>query len=226
MWQKTGRLLGLSVVLGAAGTLCAAADGGQRIDENAGAASNEVYFGTFYKPVCDKVVAGFEAGTARSYPQWERRNHAGIAALEADPQFQAKRREALVPPPAELADAKSRELNVTCERLGNLFEAALPADVRFNAPARTWQTFQRALHDGQRDVVRECLMGEARKTLAAPLEAMTDEQLRRMGDSVAELKLMEANGAAWQEAIVVQRNGAVGRIAFIKNGANWKIAQM
>jgi hypothetical protein len=69
-------------------------------------------------------------------------------------------------------------------------------------------------------------MGEARKTLAAPLEAMTDEQLRRMGDSVAELKLMEANGAAWQEAIVVQRNGAVGRIAFIKNGANWKIAQM
>jgi hypothetical protein len=216
MWQMTGRLLGLIPALVAAGTLRAA---------DVGAPSNEVYFGAFYKPVCDKVVAGFEAGTARSYPEWERRNHAAVAALEANPQFQAKRREALVPPPAALAAAKSHELNVTCERLGNLFEAALPADVRFNAPTRTWETFRHALHDGKRDVVRECLMGDARKALAAPLESMTDEQLQRMAESVAEIKLMEANGA-WQEAIVVQRNGAMGRVAFVKNGANWKIAQM
>ena len=193
--------------------------------QEAGAVPNEVYFGAFYKPVCDRIVAGFAATTATAYPVWERRNHAGVAALESNPQFQAKRREALVAPPAELAAAKSHELSVTCERVGNLFEAALPQDARFNSPAQTWETFRKGLREGNRDLIRACLMGEARKALEAPLTAMTNEQLRRMGESVAELRLTAAD-RAYQEAVVVQKNGALGRVSFIKNGANWKIAQM
>lgn len=220
MWQMTGRSLALAAVL-----VAAAASHSHAVAQETGEAPNEVYFGTFYKPVCDQVVAGFAASTASTYPAWERTNHAAVAALEANSQFQAKRREALVAPPAELAAAKSHELSVTCERLGNLFEAALPSDIRFNAPARTWETFRRALRDANRDLIRECLLGEARKSLVGPLTAMTNEQLQRMADGVAEIKLLESNGA-WQEAIVVQKSGAVGRVAFIRNGANWKIAQM
>jgi hypothetical protein len=187
--------------------------------------ATEVYFGTFYKPVCDKLVAGFEAATVATYPAWEQRHHAEVAALESNPEFQAKRKEALTPPPAEIAAAKSQELSVTCERLTNLYEAASPADVRFNAPERTWDTFRKALREGNRDALRMCLTGDARKTLIAPLQAMTDEQLKRMGDSVAELKLMPGSGN-FQEAVVIQRDGAAGRVAFVKTGENWKIAQM
>lgn len=224
MWQMTRRLIAplmaCTAALCAAGTLHAE-ESAQRV----GPGSNEVYFGTFYKPVCDKVVAGFVTDTAASWPAWERRNHAAVVALEANPQFLASRREALVPPPPELADAKGRELTVTCERLANLYDAALPTDARFDAPARTWETFRQALREGKRDLIRSCLIGDARRTLTAPLQAMTDEQLRRMADGVAELKLMEANGS-YQEAVVVQRDGNVGRVAFVRNGANWKIAQM
>jgi len=224
MWQMTrrsmGPLMACAVALAATGAL-RAAESGQR----AGPGSNEVYFGTFYKPVCDKVVSGFQTDTSASWPVWERLNHAAVAALEANGDFQASRREALVPPPPELAEAKSKELGVTCERVANLYDASLPTDVRFNAPARTWETFRKALSEGKRDVIRSCLTGDARRTLTAPLQAMTDEQLHRMAESVAELKLMEANGA-YQEAIVVQKDGNVGRVSFIRNGANWKIAQM
>jgi hypothetical protein len=221
MWQMTRRLISLMTALAAAGALQAAEDAGRA----AGPGANEVYFGTFYKPVCDKVVAGFEAETSASWPEWERRNHAGVAALESNPQFEASRREALVAPPPELAAAKSQELSVTCERVANLYEAALPSDVRFDAPARTWETFRQALREGNRALIRRCLIGDARRTLTPPLQAMTDEQLRRMADAVAELKLTEATGS-YQEAIVVQKDGNVGRIAFVRNGANWKIAQM
>jgi len=220
MRQMTRPFTALTVALAATGTLYAA-----EATPTTAPGGNEVYFGTFYKPVCDKVVSGFEADTTHSYPEWERHHHAAVAALESNPQFQASRREALVPPPPELVEAKSHELSVTCERVANLYDAALPTDVRFNAPARTWETFRRALREGNRDMIRICLIGDARRTLTAPLQAMTDEQLRRMADGVAELKLTEANGS-YQEAIVVQKDGNVGRISFVRNGANWKIAQM
>ena len=187
--------------------------------------TSEAYFGTFYKPVCDRLIAGFEAGTQTSWRAWKQRNHEAVAALERNPEFLAKRKEALVPPPPELLEAKTRELSVTCERLTNLYEAALPADARFEAPEKTWETFRKALLGANREVLRECLTGEARKGLSAPLQAMTDEQLRRMGDAVAEIKLMERS-AAYQDAMVVQKDGAAGRVGFVRNGANWKIAQM
>jgi hypothetical protein len=220
MWQMTRRWIAWAVAIAAAGTLHA-----EEAGPRGNAGSNEVYFGTFYKPVCDKVMSGFAADTARSYPAWERRNHTAVAALESNPQFQSSRREALVAPPPQLAAAKSQELSVTCERVANLYEAVLPADARFDAPARTWDTFRRALREGNRDVIRACLVGDARRTLTGPLQAMTDEQLRRMADAVAELKLMDGNGS-YQEAVVVQKDGNVGRVAFVLNGANWKIAQM
>jgi hypothetical protein len=220
MWQMTRPLIAWTAACLAAGTIHAE-EAGPRAEPG----SSEVYFGSFYKPVCDKVVSGFASDTTRSYPEWERRNHAAVAALESNPQFQASRREALVAPPPELAAAKSQELSVTCERVANLYDTALPADVRFSAPARTWETFRRALREGNREVIRTCLIGDARRTLTAPLQAMTDEQLKRMGDAVAELKLMEG-GASYQEAVVVQRDGNVGRIAFVRSGLNWKIAQM
>ena len=220
MWQMTGRLIALTAVAAATGMLDAEAAA-----PGAEATSSEAYFGAFYKPVCDKIVTGFEADTAASYPAWERRNHAAVAALESNAQFQASRREALVPPPPELAAAKSHELSATCERLVNVFEAALPPDARFDAPTRTWETFRKALREGNRDMIRTCLIGDARKAFTAPLQAMTNEQLKRMADEVAELKLMSAT-EGYQEAVVVQRDGNAGRIAFVRNGANWKIAQM
>ena len=187
--------------------------------------ANEVYFGAFYKPVCDKVISGFEAATATTYPAWERRNYAAVAALAANAEFRAKQREALVPPPADIAAAKSQELSVTCERLTNLYDAASPADARFAAPDRTWSTFRKALSEANRDTLRTCLTGEAKKSVLAPLTAMTDDQLKRMAEAIAEFKLMPGSGD-FQEAMVIQRNGAAGRIAFVKTGANWKIAQM
>ena len=187
--------------------------------------TSEVYFGVFYKPVCERLSPGFTADTAATYPAWEQRNHAAVAALESNAEFQSKRREALIPPPAELADAKTRELSVTCERLVHLYDIAAPADARFEAPERTWDTFRKALREGDRNTIRICLTGEARKGFATPLHAMTDEQLKRMADAVAELKLMQRSGD-FQEGMVVQRDGAAGRIAFVKTGANWRIGQM
>ena len=216
MWQRIRGWIAL-----ATGALAMAAGSGALCAQGA----SEVYFGAFYKPVCDKVITGFQAATAATYPAWERRNHAAIAALEANAEFQAKRREALVPPPAEIAAAKSQELSVTCERLTNLYDAATPADARFAAPDRTWNTFRKALSEGNRDTLRSCLTGEAKKSVLAALTAMTDEQLKRMSDAIAEMKLMPGS-EEFQEAMVIQRDGDAGRIAFVKTGANWKIAQM
>jgi hypothetical protein len=216
MWQRIRGCIALVI-----GALAMAAGSDALYAQGA----SEVYFGTFYKPVCDKVIPGFEAATAATYPVWERRTHAAVAALEANAEFQAKRREALVPPPAEIAVAKSKELSVTCERLTNLYDAASPPDARFAAPDRTWSTFRKALSEANRDTLGSCLTGEAKKSVLAPLTAMTDEQLKRMAEAIAEMRLMPGSGE-FQEAMVIQKSGAAGRIAFMKTGANWKIGQM
>jgi hypothetical protein len=184
-----------------------------------------VYFGAFYKPVCDRTIAGFQSSTAANYAAWEKANHAAVAALEANTQFQAKRREALVPPPAEIAAAKTQELQATCERIANLFEAAAPADARFAAPEQTWESFRKALREANRETLLACLTGNALKGFAGPLTAMTDEQLKRMAASIAELKLMQRDGN-FQHAVVVQRDGSAGTIVFMKSGANWRIGEM
>ena len=71
MWDRfhgwIALVTGALAMAAGSGTLCAQG-------------ANEVYFGAFYKPVCDKVISGFEAATATTYPAWERRNHAAVAA--------------------------------------------------------------------------------------------------------------------------------------------------
>ncbi len=187
--------------------------------------TTNVYFGTFYKPVCDKLVPGFESATATNYAAWEHQNHAAVAALEANSQFQAKRREALAPPPPEIAAGKTQELVGTCERIAGLFESVAPADPRLAAPERTWESFRNALRDANRAGLVACLTGNARKSFAAQFQAMTDEQLKRTAASIAEMKLTEGDDNV-QHAVIVQRDGSAGTVVFMRSGANWRIGEM
>lgn len=184
-----------------------------------------MYFGVFYKPVCDRMVPGFDKATAVSFAAWREQHRKDVDALEADAKFKADRDTALVPPPADIAAAKAREIIGTCERVAGIFETAAPADSRFTEPERTWQTFRDALREGKRDVVFTCLAGEARSRFVGQLRAMDDDQMKRLGASIAEIRLSPRRGN-FQEAVILQRNGAAGSVVFVKAGENWKIGQM
>jgi hypothetical protein len=184
-----------------------------------------VYYGTFYKPVCDRMVPGFEKMTASNFAAWRAQYEKAIAALEADPKFKAERDEALKPPPADIAAAKTRELTGTCERVAGIFEVAAPAEKRFAAPERTWEAFRDGLRSANRETVYACLAGEARKTFLVQMRAMDDEQMKRLGNSIAEIRLAEPHNS-YQEAVILQANGTAGTVVFVKNGGNWKIGRM
>jgi hypothetical protein len=184
-----------------------------------------VYYGTFYKPVCDRMVPGFEKMTASNFAAWRAQHEKAIAALEADPKFKAERDEALKPPPADIAAAKTRELTGTCERVAGIFEVAAPAEERFAAPERTWEAFRDGLRSANRETVYACLAGEARKTFLVQMRAMDDEQMKRLGNSIAEIRLAEPHNS-YQEAVILQANGTAGTVVFVKNGGNWKIGRM
>ncbi len=184
-----------------------------------------VYYGTFYKPVCDRNVPGFEKMTATNYAAWRVQREKAIAALEADPKFKAEQAEALKPPPADIAAAKTRELTGTCERVAGIFEIAAPAEARFDAPQKTWEAFRDALRTANRETVYACLAGEARKTFLTQMRAMDDEQMKRLGNSIAELRLSEPHGS-YQEAVIIHANGTAGSVVFVKSGSNWKIGRM
>jgi hypothetical protein len=184
-----------------------------------------VYFATFYKPVCDARVQGFEKATAVNFAAWKALHRADVDALEADPKFKADRDAALVPPPPEIAGAKIRQLMGTCDRIAGVFEMAAPVDARFAEPERTWQTFHDALREAKRDVVYTCLAGEARQTFIGQMRAMSDEQMQRLGSSISEIRLSPRQGN-FQEAVILQRNGTAGTVVFVKAGENWKIGRM
>jgi hypothetical protein len=184
-----------------------------------------LYYGMLYKPVCDRMVPGFEKMTATNFAAWRAQHEKAIAALEADPKFRTQREEALQPPPADIAAAKTRELTGTCERVAGIFEIAAPAEVRFAAPERTWEAFRDGLRTANRETVYACLAGEARKTFLMQMRAMDDEQMKRLGNSIAEMRLSEPH-ASYQEAVILHANGTAGTVVFVKSGSNWKIGQM
>jgi hypothetical protein len=184
-----------------------------------------VYFGMLYKPVCDRLIPGFEKATAVNFLAWREQHREAVQTLEADPKFKADRDAALVPPPPDILAAKTRELMGTCDRVSGIFETAAPTDARFETPERAWQTFRDALRDAKRDVVFTCLAGEARSTFVGQMRAMTDEQMKRLGESVTDIRLSPRQGN-FQEAVILQRNGAAGTVVFVMAGANWKIGRM
>lgn len=184
-----------------------------------------VYFGLLYKPVCDRMITGFEKATATNFVAWREQHREAVAALESDPKFKAERDAALVPPPPDILAAKTRELMGTCDRVSGIFESAAPKDARFEEPDRTWQTFRDGLRNAKRDVVFTCLAGEARNTFVAQMRAMTDEQMKRLGDSIAEIRLSPRQGN-YQEAVILQSDGAAGTVVFVKSGENWRIGRM
>ncbi len=57
------------------------------------------------------------------------------------------------------------------------------------------------------------------------MRAMDDEQMKRLGNSIAEIRLAEPHGS-YQEAVIVHANGTAGSVVFIKSGGNWKIGRM
>jgi hypothetical protein len=184
-----------------------------------------VYYGMLYKPVCDRMVPGFEKITATNFTAWRAQHGKAIAALEADPKFKSEREEALKPPPADIAAAKTRELTGTCERIAGIFEVAAPAEARFAAPEKTWEAFRDALRTANRETVYACLAGEARKTFLTQMRAMNDEQMKRLGNSIAEMRLAEPH-TSFQEAVILHANGTAGSVVFVKSGSNWKIGRM
>jgi hypothetical protein len=184
-----------------------------------------IYYGMLYKPVCDRMVPGFEKITAPNFTAWRAQHEKAIAALEADAKFRADRDAALTPPPADIAAAKMRELTGTCERVAGIFEVAAPAEARFGAPEKTWEAFRDALRTANRETVYACLAGEARKTFLIQMRAMDDEQMKRLGNSIAEMRLAEPH-ASFQEAVVLHANGTAGSVVFVKSGSNWKIGRM
>lgn len=184
-----------------------------------------VSYGALYKPVCDALVPGFEQSTEAHYARWREQHRDEIAKVEADERFKERQRDALRPPPSELRAAKVRQITPTCEKLANLFEASAPAEARFSSAERTWETFRGALRNAQRESLAACLFGNARRTFSGRLFAMSDDQLKRMEASIAELKLSQRNGPV-HEGVILQKDGKAGTIVFVKVGENWKIGEM
>jgi hypothetical protein len=95
-------------------------------------------------------------------------------------------------------------------------------DTRFGTVEKTWQVFMGALMTGDRTTALTCLEGRAGTLWKTRVEAMSNEDLRRIGASIRGLKVQWGDDYEKEGLIADTENRAVG-IAFRNINEEWKI---
>jgi hypothetical protein len=102
------------------------------------------------------------------------------------------------------------------------------ADARYASPNKTWSAFLGAAKKGNPNAMLDCLTPEMQAKFGALFRKMSRDELRALSRSFVGFALQESTGE-FREAMVVRQQDERkmgGMITFVKEGANWKIAEM
>lgn len=102
------------------------------------------------------------------------------------------------------------------------------ADPRFGTPEKTWNAFVAGAKKGDAAAVLACFSEDMRAQLEPLFKRMSAQELREMGASFVGFALQDS-GARTAEAMIVRQHKdrrQAGSVAFVRDGAGWKISGM
>jgi hypothetical protein len=166
---------------------------------------------------CRADAPGFAETSAAVYAAWTRR-HAAVLA-EYDKQLVAKVR-------ASRRGETSLPVRLCTEDWLRAIEPLTRTpDARFSTVEKTWQVFMGALMTGDRETVLKCLGGKAEARWRQRTEAMSDDELRRVGASIRALKVQWGDDYEKEGLVADVENRVIG-IAFRNINEEWKITDL
>src|SRR5260221_4456586 len=99
---------------------------------------------------------------------------------------------------------------------------------RYASPEKTWVTFMAATSKGDVAAMLDCLMPDVQERFQGLFKRMSRDELRKTGESFVGFAMSGGYGE-FREATVVrqQKDKKIGGIiTFVKDGGEWKIANM
>lgn len=166
---------------------------------------------------CRVDAPGFAEKSQEVYAAWRQRHAAVITEYEK--QLMAKVR-------AGRRGEATLPLSLCTEDWLRMIEplSRMP-DPRYQSVEKTWQLFMGALMTGDRVTALNCLAGRAQARWKARTEAMSDDELRRIGASIRALKVQWGDDYE-KEGLVADTDNRVIGIAFRNVNEEWKITEM
>ena len=166
---------------------------------------------------CRADAPGFAEKSAPIYAAWTRR-HAAVLS-EYDRLLTAKVRA------SRRGEASLPMRLCTEEWLRGIEPLTRVPDPRFSTVEKTWQLFMGALMTGDREAALNCLGGRAEARWKERVEAMSDDDLRRIGASIRALQVRWGDDYE-KEGVVADTTNRLLGIAFRNVNEEWKITEM
>ncbi|NNU44709.1 hypothetical protein [Ramlibacter montanisoli] len=166
---------------------------------------------------CRADAPGFAEKSQEVYAAWRQRHAAVIS--EYQKQLMAKVRA------GRRGDVTLPLSLCTEEWLRGIEPLSRMPDPRYQSVEKTWQMFMGALMTGDRVTALNCLTGRAHARWKARTEAMSDDELRRIGASIRALKVQWGDDYE-KEGLVADTDNRVIGIAFRNVNEEWKITEM
>ena len=166
---------------------------------------------------CRADAPGFAEKSAPVYAAWTRR-HAAVLS-EYDRLLAAKVRA------SRRGEASLPMRLCTEEWLRGIEPLTRVPDPRFSTVEKTWQLFMGALMTGDREAALNCLGGRAEARWKERVEAMSDDDLRRIGASIRALQVRWGDDYE-KEGVVADTTNRLLGIAFRNVNEEWKITEM
>ena len=166
---------------------------------------------------CRADAPGFAEKSQEVYAAWRQRHAAVISEFQK--QLMAKVRA------GRRGDATLPLSLCTEDWLRAIEPLSRMPDPRYQSVEKTWQLFMGALMTGDRVTALNCLAGRAQARWKARTEAMSDDELRRIGASIRALKVQWGDDYE-KEGLVADTDNRVIGIAFRNVNEEWKITEM
>lgn len=174
--------------------------------------SREVLDTTVLLERCRAAQPGFAERSEEVYQAWRLRHAGTLAAFDKQlaPRIRAARR--ATTPLSLCTDAW----------LQAIAPLAQPPDPRFSSVEKTWSVFVEALKSADRDTAMRCLTGRAEDQWKARVDALSNEDLRRIGVAIRGLRIQWGDDYE-KEGIVEGEDHRVGGVGFVNRNDEWKI---
>ena len=174
---------------------------------------------------CSNLSREYEDKTSKVFAKWQNSAPKLIEMLKASPEYL----HALNRVKKETIKRSTRytvKAQKNCDQILTSFKEQLEGpDEKFSSPEKTWTLFIESLKKGNKEVIVQCLTGQARQNLSSFFINSDETKLREMGNSFTGFELSERMGL-YREAAVSRSDGRAGLIYFLENAGNWKISSM
>lgn len=163
---------------------------------------------------CRTDIPGFAERAAPLYVAWQRRHAATLS--EQGSVLSAKLREA-------------RRVSISPQFCGDELLVKLDLlsrtpDPRLGSVEKTWGLFMQALKAADRDTARLCLTGKAEARWKQKVEALSDDELRRLGSAVRAFKVQWGDDYL-KEALAADDRHVAG-VVFENLNEEWRISDL